>query len=200
VRFLAAIFLAVFLATTPAFGQTPSAPAPDKASPAAPATLQAQETERRQRAEQEALARAFAMLFQRVAELRITPDVRVADFFLANPHARAQAWRELCRITQVSGPQSYSDVIGGPLSGDSILVSGLGHRGKQHTVPNGPTSIRRTSSEAGGGYRCRLSTCMLCVCGRSVGHDSLGQGAAKAVSCSVQHGIEEVSCCRDIRP
>jgi hypothetical protein len=61
------------------------------------------------RARQEAEAGAFAALYQRLAELQLTPDVHVRDFLAEEADLRAFAWQALCRGVQVAPPQTYSD-------------------------------------------------------------------------------------------
>ena len=60
-------------------------------------------------AEQEAEAQAFAVLYTRLGQLQLTPDVRVRDFLASGAAIRAFAWDGIRRHARVDRPQRYSD-------------------------------------------------------------------------------------------
>lgn len=88
-----------------------SAGAQEKATATAPAPAAASEGESVPLAVREAEAAAYAMLYARVAELQVTPDVRVADFLATGADARAFAWEAVCRLARCERPQVYSDGV-----------------------------------------------------------------------------------------
>lgn len=83
-----------------------TAPAPAPATAAsAPATANARLAIR------EATAAAYAMLYQRVRQLRVTPDVRVETFLALDPNIRAATWAAIARLAQADAPQRFGDGV-----------------------------------------------------------------------------------------